>query len=236
MGKKIVIIHDGSEADVFPLLSLVIGLQKSYPGSNIIWAGMPSCSELIRYNKNIKLTLDITQDFTLKTLETVFEADICVNASFSSKSKQFASNVKALQTYGFTSDGAVSRKAKFFENVCSGKISTKKTLLQMYYDLVDLRWRGEGYGLAYYPRVKQTEKCGSYLIDNDFEVLDCTKIKMPKSILKRLDVVNKYAEIVTDDLFIAHTSIALRKQCTLMADLPYQMEFFGKGHAKDSFQ
>lgn len=236
MSKKIVIVHDGFEADIFPLLSLIIGLQKLYPGSYVIWAGTSYCSELVRYNKRIKRILDIAEDFGLKTLEMVFGADICVNASFSSKSKQFASNVKAPKTYGFTRDGAVSHKAEFFENVISGKISTKKTLLQMYYDLADLRWRGEGYGLTYYPRVKQTEKCGLYLIDNDQEVVDCTKIKMPRPILKRLDIVNKYAEIVTNDLFTAHASIALRKKCTLIMDLPYQMEFFGRGHIKDSVQ
>jgi hypothetical protein len=236
MSKKIVIVHDGPDEDVFPLLSLIIGLRKTHPGCFVIWAGHPSSLPLVRYNKRIKRILDITREFGLKTLEQVFETDICVNASFTHAAKDFASNVRAENTFGFTKQGPTSRKAEFFENVVSGKITTNKTLLQMYYDLVDLRWRGEGYGLTYYPRVKQTEKCGFHLVDSETDPEDCTKIRMPKDLLKRLDTINKYAEIVTDDLFTAHASIALRKQCTLTLSLPYRMEFFGRGQTKNSDQ
>ncbi|KKK50352.1 hypothetical protein LCGC14_3125870, partial [marine sediment metagenome] len=111
------------------------------------------------------------------------------------------------------------------------KISTKKTALQLYYDLVGLQWKGEGYGLSYYPKMKQTEQCGAFMTIYDHPE-NCSRIKMPKGALGQLDTLNQYAEVITDDVFSAHASIALRKQCTLMANLPYQMEFFGRGSLK----
>ena len=229
--KKIVIIQYGDEVEVFPLLSLVIGLQKEYPDSHIIWAGDPLLSELIRYNKRIKRFINIEQEFTMKTLQIVFGADICVNTSSDLLARRFASSVNAKNVIGFDKNGASSLQSEFFKNVISGKISTKKTALQLYYDLVGLRWRGEGYGLSYYPKVRQAEQCGAFMTMYD-EPDNCSKIKMPKEALDKLDTLNRYAEIITDDIFSAHASIALRKQCTLIADLPYQMEFFGRGSLK----
>ena len=227
---KIVIVQQG-ETEIFPLLSLVIGLGKAYSASQIIWAGDRSLSELVRYNKRIKRFIDVEQEFTMETLQIVFGAEICVNTSTSLITKQFASNVNATHTVGFNKKGATSRQAEFFGNVISGKISTKKTALQLYYDLVGLQWKGEGYGLSYYPKMKQTEQCGAFMTIYDHPE-NCSRIKMPKGALGQLDTLNQYAEVITDDVFSAHASIALRKQCTLMANLPYQMEFFGRGSLK----
>lgn len=235
MNKKIVIIQYGDDAEVFPLLSLVIGLKKAHPSSQIIWAGDRFLSDLIRYNKRIKRFIDIKQEFTMSTLQIVFGAEICVNTSTSPTAKQFASNVGANHMIGFNKKGATSRQSEFFENVISGEISTKKTALQLYYDLAGLQWKGEGYGLSYYPKVRQTEQCGAFM--TTYEGPDnCSQIKMPNGILDKLDVINRYEKIVTDDVFSAHASIALRKQCTLIANLPYQMEFFDKGSLKRASQ
>lgn len=224
---KILIVQHGNEAEVFPLLSLVIGLKKAHPTASIIWAGDPLLSDLVRYNKRIKRFIDIEREFTMQTLQIVFEAEICVNPSNTTSSRRFTSNASAKQIFGFGKDGAVSRQAEFFGNVLSGKTATNKTSLQLYYDLVGLRWQGEGYGLSYYPQTKQTMECGAYL-DGDLPD-DCPRIKMPSKVLFRLDVLNKYASIYTDDVFTAHASIALRKQCYFTEKLPYQIEFFGKG-------
>lgn len=232
MNKKIVILQHGFDRDVFPLLSLVIGLDKMYPNSHIIWAGEPNFYELVKYNKRIHQFVDITQEFDMKTLEAVFECDICVNVSFTPVAKQFASKVQAVKTFGFDKNGPISRQANFFEGVLTGHIATKKTLLQIYYDLANLRWKGEGYGLSYYPRNKQIEKCGIFAEKSHLNDEEGTKICLPNKVLGQLDLINKFASIVTDDLYVAHASIALRKYCTFISELPYQMEFFGKGKSK----
>ena len=114
--------------------------------------------------------------------------------------------------------------------IVSGDTLTNKTALQLYYDLAGLQWKGEGYGLSYYPKVRQTEQCGAFM--EEYNEPNCSNIDMPTEILNRLDTINRYEEIVTDDVFTAHASIALRKQCILVANLSYQMEFFGKGSLK----
>ncbi len=232
MNKNIIIVHKDSEESVFPLLSLVIGLRKRYAGTNIIWAGEPQIADLIRYNKRIKRFIDINKEFTIKTLSIVFGAEICVNTSQCKAAAKFASNVAAKVTVGFDKEGATSREAEFFHKVTSGEISTNKTILQLYYDLVGLKWRGEGYGLSYYPKTKQREKCGAFLTQYQGELDNCTKIKMPTRILDRLDTVNRFAHVVTDDLLTAHSSIALRKNCTFFSNLPYRLEFFGRGSSR----
>jgi len=73
--------------------------------------------------------------------------------------------------------------------------------------------------------------CGSFTI-NCKDPINCDKIRMPNGILNKLDTINRYAEIITDDIFSAHAAIALRKKCTFISNLPYRMEFFGKGGCK----
>ncbi len=225
---KILVVQYGPDEEIYPLMSLVIGLLKTFPKAHITWAGDPRLSDLIKYNKRIKRFLDIEREFSLKTLQLVFGTDICVNASFSTIARQFASQVQAKATYGFAREGATNRSSEFFYNVMHNNISTNKTLLQMYYDIANLRWSGEGYGLSYYPKTKQSEQCGSFF-SQEKSIENCKKINMPQKLLPQLDTLNRYEEIVTDDLMVAHSGIALRKKCTLYADLPYKMEFFGKG-------
>ena len=97
--------------------------------------------------------------------------------------------------------------------------------------MANLKWRGEGYGLDYYPKTKQTKSCGYDLQDPKHD--NCEKISETSSIFKKLDSINKYKTIITDSLTTAHASIALRKECVLISDdLPYKIEFFGKGTIK----
>lgn len=227
MNEKILIVQYGYDAEVFPLLSLAIGLKKAFPNVHIIWAGDPSLGDLVRYNKRIKRFINVEHEFTMQTLQIVFGAKFCVNPSKSPIARRFASNANAKQIAGFGKDGPASRQAEFFGNVLDGNVQTKKTSLQLYYDLAGLRWQGEGFGLSYYPKTKQTLSCGAYSTQETPE--ECTEITMPSEALPRLDVLNKYASVYTDDLFVAYASIALRKKCYFTKELPYQIEFFGKG-------
>lgn len=228
---KITIVHSGSEHEIFPLMSLLIGLSKHYSDCSIIWIGLSQTADLLKYNKRISNFLDVSDELTLNSLQIVFGTDICVNVAPDRKTRKFSSSLGAAQVVGFDKNGATSHRAEFFNKVMTGEISTKKTLLQIYYDLLDLRWRGEGYGLSYYPKSKQTKSCGYFLEEDNIE--QCTKIKLPSEITRRLDVLNQFDEIYTDDLFVLHAGIALRKQVHLLSDnLPYRIEFFGRGSVK----
>jgi len=228
--KKIVLVQYGSDSEIMPLLSLVIGLSKKYPKHHIVWVGEPSVFELIKYNKRIHSVIDITQEFDLSTLQNIIGCEICVNVSFTKVAREFTSKVITKLCFGFNKDGPINRTAEFFHKVANHDLTTKKSVLQLYYDLANLRWKGEGYGLSYYPRSKQTKKCGQY---QEQSIPDCTEIKKPKKILPYFDMLNQFARIMTDDLFTAHASIALRKECIFSDNsLPYRMEFFGRGSIK----
>ncbi len=230
---KIVLIHSEIDSDIFPLLSLTIGLHKTYPKSEIVWVGEPRVLNLVKYNKRINGCLDINQEMDFQILGIIFGADICVNLSLSNKSRTFASQVSATKCHGFDKNGATSKQAEFFQKVISEKITTNKTILQMTYDVAGLNWRGEGYGLNYYPSTKQIHGKGQCFTHHRSRIVGYSYFKKNKNPLDHLNSINKYSEIMTDDLFTAHASIALRKHCTFVRSLPYQIEFFGKGELKE---
>jgi hypothetical protein len=152
-----------------------------------------------------------------------------------SQSASVMSSIIGKRLLGFGKKGPLTEDAAFFKSVMTGELTTNKTLLHMYYNMADLQWRGEGYGLAYYPRTKQSKPLGVYMkkygagfsMDQEFE-----SIRLPKPLLKQMDKINEYEKIVTDDLFVLHASIALKKLVTFYAPrLPHhRLEFFGRGH------
>ncbi len=228
---KIIIIQNGPDYEVFPLMSLLIGMNKKYPKIHTTWVGMPETANLVRFNKRVNSFIDIYKEFTLDLLQKTFGSDICVNLSLDRLARQFASQVSAKTIVGFDKKGATSREAEFVEKIFRHKIKTNKTILQIYYDIAGLRWQGEGYGLSYYPKTKQQYECGSYVI-GDYDG-NCPEISLSEIPSKQIDILNQYAEIVTDDLFVAHAGIALRKKISFLSEsLPYKLEFFGKGSMK----
>ena len=109
-------------------------------------------------------------------------------------------------------------------------VKTNKTILDLYYNLAGLKWNGEGYAISYFPKNKQVRSCG---INSQHvpEISDpCDKFKLPKKVLSTLDVINRYAEIHTDNHLTLHASMALRKKVTFYSPpLPYKIEFFNNG-------
>lgn len=226
---KIILVQSGPDYEVLILGSLLIGLQKKYQGAEIVWAGLPQFFELVRYNKRIKKCVDITQDLSFSSLNQLYGADVCINTSNAKKARQFTSSIPAKQRFGFMKDGPVDRHAEFFIKVMTNEISTRKNILDLYFSLAGLKWAGEGYGLSYYPRKKKEKATGIYL-DMEVEVEDAVPIQLPHKLLPRFDAINQYETIHTDDLFVAHSGIALRKYVHFYCkSLPYEIEFFKKG-------
>jgi hypothetical protein len=224
---KIVLIQSGPNHEILVLGSLLIGLHKKYPGCQIIWAGNPKLFELMKYNRRIKRCVDINQDLTFSDLSIFYNTDLCINPSSTKDSRKFASSVSSKRYLGFTKTGAVDRHAEFFGRIMNGSVTTHKTILDLYFALADLKWAGEGYGLSYYPRKRQEKGYGTYLSQN-INIQNASPIKLPKQLLPKFDAINQFREIHTDDLFVAHAGIALRKIVHFHADLPYELEFFNK--------
>jgi len=225
---KIVLIQSGSDHEAVVLCSLLIGLHKKWPGCQITWAGNPKFFELIKYNRRVKQCVDINQELSFSDLSTFYGTDLCINPSNTKSAKKFVLSVSSKQYLGFTKKGAADRHAEFFGRVISGDITTHKTILDLYFALAGLKWSGEGYGLSYYPRKRQENGDGTYLSQN-VDIKNALPIRLPDNILRKLDAINQFKEIHTDDLFVAHVGIALRKIIHFYADLPYELEFFKKG-------
>lgn len=227
---KILLLQSGPEVEAVLFGSLLIGLHKRYPKCQIIWVGNPAHFELVRFNRRINDFVDINSDLNFKTLTYLHGADLCINPCRDRRARSFVSKAVASSLLGFGKDGPLNRDAIFFERVVTGATKTNKTLLQMYYALAGLSWDGEGYGLSYYPKIKQTRLTGVF--SRKHKQLDegQERIRLPRRLLSKIDTVNKYRSVITDDHLILRIAIALRKNVTFYSSsLPYAVEFFGRG-------
>lgn len=226
---KVILVQSGPDHEVLILGSVLIGLHKRYQNTEVVWVGDPKYFELVKYNKRVKNCVDINQELSLSSLNKLYGADICINPSMTKRARNLMSSVHSKKQFGFDKNGPIDRSADFFKKIMSGEICTRKNILDIYFSLSGLKWSGEGYGLSYYPRKKKEKAIGRYL-SADIEVEDSIPIQLPQKLLSRFDVLNQFETIHTDDLFVAHSGIALRKYVHFYCkSLPYQIEFFKKG-------
>ena len=221
---KIVLIQSGPAHEVLLLSSVLIGLKKKYPKAKILWAGEPKYFPLIKFNKRVKKWLNINKGADLASLTSFYGSEICYNSSLDNTAQKFASMVNSKECHGFNGDGPINTQATFFRNVISGNISTRKTILDIYYSLADMKWQGEGYGLSYYPRQKQTKQTGICCQSSEPN-FDGEKFSIPSDFLSGFDIINQYATIVTDDLLVAHMALSLRKKVEFTQQLSYTLNF-----------
>lgn len=227
---KIVVIQSGPDYEVLLLTSILIGLHKKYPGSEIYWVGEPQYFDLLKFNRRIKECLGIDRDITFSTLSQLCNLDLGINPCLNRRARQFASCLPAKQWLGFTKSGPVNRQAEFTQKILAGELSTHKNVLDIYYHLAGLQWAGEGYGLSYYPKHKQDQERGIF-ITGRANAPEGTRFGLPTNLLERFDVINQFHEIHTDSLFVLHSALALRKQTYFYEQKPlnYGIEFFRHG-------
>jgi len=223
---KIVLIHNGTDYEALLLTSLAIGLKKKYANAKILWAGRPEYFPLVKFNKRVKKCLNINNVYDLASLTHFYKSDVCINPYPDKIAIKFTEICAAEKYYGFTKDGAIDHNAELFKNVIYGDLTTNKTVLDLYYGLVDMKWRGEGYGLSYYPRHKQSKDVGIYM--QNHPDIEGDHIKMPSNLFAKFDILNEYQHVVTDDMFALHASLALRKKATFYGSLPYSLNFGGQ--------
>ena len=221
---RIIVVHSGPIYEAFPLTSLLIGLNKEYPPAKILWVSDPDSFELIKFNKRANKHLDINKCYDLASLTDFYGAEVCINASSDMKAKKFTTLTNAKQVYGFSKDGPANRDAEFFQNVMNGDSETNKTILELYYNLAGLKWRGEGYGLSYYPRLKQSKGLAVYLNEED-DSIEGERLVLPDNLFAKFDTINQYSDIITDDLFVTHAALSLRKKVSCLTKVPYRFNF-----------
>jgi hypothetical protein len=103
-------------------------------------------------------------------------------------------------------------------------------------------WRGEGYGINYYPKTKSKNNRVGIFVDHTKlkhfvnDNLKASKLKVScvpyrKNIYKKMDEINRFSDIVTDDMLTTHLAVYLRKRVHYLETIPSNVnfEFFGNG-------
>jgi len=137
----------------------------------------------------------------------------------------------------------INKDAEEYFAIMHNRVRSDKNMLQVLYKLAGLTWKGEGYDLAYYPKNKTNKHRTGIAISNDalrqfvknnlkLEMSEIHSVPIRKNLFKKMDEINRCVNIITDDLFILHASIALRKNVEFLDVLntPTNVEFFGKGN------
>lgn len=234
------ISHYGEPWQAVAATSLIKGLRAKHADCKISWATTSECFHLYQYNRNL-------EDVYVGPGSIKGGFDVAINLTPTMEAVKALDGTEASQKIGFVlSKGNVAPFVPENEDILEvllGNRRTNKHILQMYYRLAGLRWRGEGYDFAYYPRNKMKKrKTGiavsdpnlrSFVKDNlSLEYSEIWHVPLRTNLLKRIDEINRVKHLITDDLFSAHIGIATRKHVEFLDinNLNMSIEFFNKGH------
>lgn len=238
--KKILIINLEPVSECLLSTSLIKGFKNKYKDIevDVIVCQDENCKNIFKYNrvvKNVHVINDIISELPYELLNSKY--DILVNLTYDNTlSKLFESNCD--QVFGFRYSDP---EDKIFNTLYKYNRSPKN-MFQLYFSLCDLVWRGEGYDIYYHPKTKQRKnKIGVAIVNKnlhkymkehlDFEEERMNPVQFKTNIFKRMDEINKYQTIITDDFLSMNISCFLRKEIFFLKTIPYnyQLEFFGKG-------
>jgi len=184
--------------------------------------------ELIQYSPKV--------DNVMSVEEMSGEYDLLINLSPSFHPNDPSVSFK--ESAGFNFD---EKSQEIYEILYGGRKTTMNQF-QVYYKLIGLNWRGEGYGIKYYPKSRQKKKSAGISIDHlklrhyvsdniSLKGLKVSMLKYRKNVFKRMDDLNRYQHIVTDDLLTMNLAVYLRKNVHYLETIPLNTkpEFFGNG-------
>lgn len=232
---KICVILLGGTEDCLPASSVNLGFFKKYNKPEITWiVHGEEEKKLLSFSNFVKKAYTANDITNSKVANEEF--DLLVNFTLSLHPSDPFVNAKEIVGFNFEKDSS-----KYYEILYNNK-PTKMNLFQVYYRLAGLKWRGEGYGIQYFPKTKAKKDRAAIAVDNlklryyiedrlDLEGMRLSTIPYKKSIMKRMDELNKFSHIITDDLLTLHLSVYLRKFVHYLETVPLNtnMEFFGNG-------
>jgi len=228
---KIAIVHLGNIADLIPVSSVIKNIKKKYDGINITL--ISEYNELYKYNKLIDRNL-LFDEFK----ENNEYYDLLINL-YPYFPEYQCKDITVKKAIGFNYDDGL----KQFEDIFfDGKRKYDMNIFQLYYELVGLTWKGEGYDIGYYPRSKTRKNrigisvANANLRNYILEKLELKDKKMwyipyKKNVFKKLDEINRCEKIITDDLLIFHLAMNLRKYVYFLETFPInlKLELFNNG-------
>lgn len=237
---NVLICHFGEPWQALVATSLMKGIPANFKEAKISWAIPKNHEPLFEYNSKIeRLYLDY------EPIEEHF--NLAINLTPSVTAADYANRVDADVRLGFLSDnGAIictGKDAEVSYRIMAGEETTDRNIFQVLYRLAGIKWRGEGYDLAYFPKTRTKKKKTGIAISNpdlrqfvkenlQLDMSEIWHIPLRQNLLKRIDELNRCKNIVTDDLFSLHAAIALRKHVEFLdiEGTTMAIEFFGNGN------
>lgn len=237
---NIAVLNYGDPWHVLVSTSLIRGLKRKYPDSNIYVYTSEGSYPVIQYNTKIHAISGYTHNIDVSF-------DFAINMTPSIEASSFMSELNAKSKVGFIEIAGnvcpVNKEAEEYFAIMYNGENSNRNILQVFYKLCGLIWKGEGYDLSYYPKNKTNKYRTGIAISHDvlrqfvknnlrLKMSETCSVPIRKNILKRMDEINRCMYVITDDLFILHSSIALRKNVQFLdtTGLSTRIEFFGKGN------
>lgn len=237
---NIIVLQYGKPWEAVASTSLIKGLRWRHEGCSITWATSPENYPLFQFNNRLSEICVGYGPFSGKF-------DIAINLTPTEEAGSVLKNLSATSKHGFIFESdkirVTNQENEKYIEVLRNEQTTTKNILQILYRLSDLKWKGEGYDLAYYPKNRMKKrKTGVAVIDESLRVfvkenlsLDYSQlwhVPLRTNLLKRIDEINRVKHLITDDLFCAHVGIAMHKHVEFLdkINLNMNIEFFGKGY------
>lgn len=235
---KIAIINYEEPWHVLASTSLIKGLSNNYKNCSITFFIQQESFPILSFNKKANIALGengYNNDFDF--VFNLSPNDFCCSLA-SSLSNNKIGFIKNSHDFGFS-----NKEVEDYYSIVYGKQKTEKNFFQILYRFCGITWKGEGYDLSYYPKnraKKNTIGLSIYneglrgFVKNNLQItgVDVSVVPCRKSLLKKMDEINRHMYVITDDLFSLHASIALRKEVEFLdtTGLQYRIEFFSKGN------
>ncbi len=234
---KLVLVHDGPREHALAITSVFKPLQRQYPEASIHVITSPDKEIFYRFLPGVNVSLFPTDDaYRLKDVDLLIDyggSDRALAAGVGIQPKKYLGLCPAL-------DGNFDVDA--FMGLYTGH-ETKRNIFQVVFAIAGLKWRGEGYSFSYHTRTRaKKDRCGlavkdaavrQYLRENLVTPDDDRLWHIPirQNVFRQFDEVNKCENVVTDDPFVMHVAVSLRKRVEfLLYEKPnIRPEFFGSG-------
>jgi len=237
---NIAVLNFGEPWLVLASTSLIRGLLKKFPEANISFFVSQDSLPIVQFNRKVTPISGYAYNKNVNF-------DFAVNMTPTVEASDFMAEIGAKDQTGFLEKNgdifSINKDAEEYFSIMHKGQSSERHLLQVLYKLVGLTWRGEGYDLAYYPKNKTNKYRTGIAITHDslrqfvknnlkLEMSELHSVPIRKNLLKKMDEINRCMNVITDDLFILHASIALRKNVEFLdtSGLSTRVEFFGRGN------
>lgn len=230
---KVAISHLGNASQLIPASSVLRGIKNQEIPIDITMIVQEEFLYLFRHNKDIYRAITLEQ-FTKEA--RIYDLFINLYPFFP---ENLYVNSEIRQATGFY---FCKEYDKFKEALMGEKEYPNMSILQLYFILAGLKWKGEGYDLGYYPKTKKKKNrigisvananVRNYVLDNlEIDNKKIWYVPYKKNVFKKMDEINKCDKIITDDLISFHLAMSLRKYVYYLETFPLSMrlEMFHNG-------